>query len=336
MGVLFARPATPARMDVGIGPLGDMPESRGPPAALATEAVQTAVRAEELGFDGAWLGERHFAHETVTASAPFVLAGAMAAATESIRIGTSVSVMPLHHPVRLAEQVAMLDAVAGGRITVGGGIGYLAAEYDTFGADPDRLVGELLDRVAVLDRASDHGPIEYHGNCHAVDGITIEPRYTSQPRPPVWLGGTVPDAMERAAAVADGYVGIPAGPGFYERVRATLEGACEDYDAFAKGVMVNAFVAPSTEAARETVEPGLLALERRYARWMGFTPPDEPDTDSCVHGTPAEVVEGLRAYADVLGGRNLHLLVRLHYADVDRAASDRAMTLFADEVLPEL
>lgn len=323
-------------MNVGIGPLADMPASRAPPADLASEAVETAVTAERLGFDGAWLGERHFAHETVTASAPFVLAGAVARATESLRIGTSVSVLPLHHPVRLAEQVAMLDAISDGRVTLGGGIGYMAAEYETFGVDRDRLVGELLDRVEVLKRVSDPDAIDYDGYCHTIDGVTVEPRYTSQPRPPIWLGGTVPAAMERAAAVADGYVGIPAGPDFYETVRETLAAACDDYRGFEKGVMVNAFVAESTDGALETLEPGLLALEQRYARWMGLEPPDEPDTSSAVYGTPAEVIEGLRAYTDVVGDRNVHLLVRLHYADVDRAASNRAMTLFADEVLPEL
>lgn len=322
-------------MDVGIGPLGDLPESRAPPAELTSEVAETAARAEALGFDGAWLGERHFAPETVTASAPYVLAAAVAQATDSLRVGTSVSVLPLHHPVRLAEQVATLDAISDGRVTLGGGIGYQQAEYDTFGADADRRVGELLDAVEVV-KAAAHEPLDYEGHIHAFEGVTVEPRYTQDPRPPIWLGGTVPRAMERAAAVADGFLGVPMGTGFYQSVRATLEAACEDYRAFEKGVMVNVFVAESTEAAVETVEPGLAALERRYARWMGFEAPDEPDTSSGVYGTPAEVAEGLREYEEILGGENVHCIVRLQYPDVARAASDRAMELFADEVLPAL
>jgi len=323
-------------MDVGIGPLGDVPESRAPPAGLTSEVVGTATRAEDLGLDGVWLGERHFAHETVTASAPLTLAAAVAARTGSVRVGTSVSVLPLHHPVRLAEQVATLDAVSDGRVTLGGGIGYQQAEYDTFGADADRRVGELLDAVEVVKEAAAHEPLDYDGYVHEFEGVTVEPRYTQDPRPPIWLGGTVPAAMERAAAVADGFVGVPMGTGFYEGVRATLEAACDDYAAFEKGVMVNAFVADSTEAAVETVEPGLGYLERRYARWMGFEPPDEPDTSTGVYGTPAEVAAGLREYTDVLGDENVHCIVRLHYPEVPREASDRALELFADEVLPAL
>jgi alkanesulfonate monooxygenase SsuD/methylene tetrahydromethanopterin reductase-like flavin-dependent oxidoreductase (luciferase family) len=322
-------------MEVGIGPLGDVPGTRAAPAELVDEVVETAVRAEELGLDGAWLGERHFAPETVTASAPYTLAAAVARATDSVRVGTSVSVLPLHHPVRVAEQVATLDAVSDGRVTLGGGIGYLDAEYETFGADPDRRVGELLDCVEVVKRAALHEPLDYDGYVHSFEGIRVEPRYTQDPRPPVWLGGTVPDAMERAAAVADGYVGIPAGVEFYQGVRATLEGACEDYDAFETAAMVNAFVADSTAAAREALDPGLLALERRYARWMGYEPADEPDTSTAVYGTPAEVTEGLQEYADVLG-EDVHLLVRLHYPEVPREASDRALELFGAEVLPAL
>lgn len=323
-------------MDVGIGPLGDLPESRAPPAGLTSEVVETAVRAEELGFDSAWLGERHFAHETVTASAPFTLAAAVAQATDSVRVGTSVAVLPLHHPVRLAEQVATLDAISDGRVTLGGGIGYMQDEYDTFGVDADRRVGELLDAVEVVQAAADHEPLDYEGRVHAVEGVTVEPRYTQDPRPPIWLGGTVPQAIERAATVADGFVGAPMGTEFYRGARATLEAACADYESFEKGVMVNAFVADTTEAAVEAVEPGLAFLERRYARWMGYEAPDEPDTSSGVYGTPAEVVEGIREYEEILGAENLHCLVRLHFPDVPRAASDRAMELFADEVLPEL
>lgn len=323
-------------MDVGIGPLGDLPESRAAPAELTSEVVETAASAEGLGFDGAWLGERHFAPETVTASAPYTLAAAVAQATDSVRVGTSVSVLPLHHPIRLAEQVATLDAVSEGRVTLGGGIGYQHAEYDTFGADANRRVGELLDAVEVIQAAAAHEPLDYDGRIHSFEGVTVEPRYTQDPHPPVWLGGTVPEAMERAAAIADGFVGVPMGTGFYESVRATLEEACEDYAAFEKGVMVNVFVADTTEAAIETVEPGLAYLERRYARWMGFEPPDEPDTSSGVYGTPAEVVEGLAEYEEILGGENVHCLVRLHFPDVPREASDRSMELFADEVLPDL
>lgn len=322
-------------MDVGIGPLGDLPGTRGSPAALTDEVVETARAAESLGFDGAWLGERHFAHETVTASAPFTLAAAVAQATDRIRIGTSVSVLPLHHPVRLAEQLAVLDAISAGRVTLGGGIGYMAAEYETFGTDSDRRVAELLDAVDVVDAAADHEPLAYEGRLHEYGDVTVEPAYTQQPRPPVWLGGTVPAAMHRAAAVADGFVGVPMGTGFYQGMRATLEEACDDYDAFATAAMVNVFVAEETEAAVETVRPGLAGLDRRYARWMGFEPPDEPDTSSAVLGTPAEVAAGLREYADILG-EDVHAIVRLHYPDVPPAASERAVELFADEVLPEL
>lgn len=323
-------------MEIGVGPLGDMPETRGPPSELTREVVETATRAEQLGFDGAWVGERHFAPETVTASAPFTLLAAVAEATDDVRLGTSVSVLPLHHPVRLAEQVATLDAISAGRITLGGGIGYQQAEYDAFGADADRRVGELLDCVEIVKQAAAHEPLDYDGYCHSVEGVTVEPRYTQDPHPPIWLGGTVPAAMERAANVADGFLGVPMGTGFYEAARPTLEAACDDYGSFETGAMVNVFVADSTEAALETVEPGLGYLERRYARWMGFDAPNEPDTSSGVYGTPAEVVEGLQAYVDILGEANTHLLVRLHYPDVPREESERALALFADEVLPEL
>lgn len=319
--------------DVGIGPLGDLPGSRGSPAELCSEVVSVAGRAEELGFASVWVGERHLMPETVTESAPFTLLSAVAAATDRIRLGTAVALAPLHHPIRLVERAATVDAVSGGRLTVGAGIGYVDEEFSAFGIDPRERVGHLLDAVEVFREAEAGEPFAFDGRVHEFDELRIEPSFTAEPGPPLWLGGTVPEAMERAARVGDGFVGVPYGPGFYRTVREVLEDACEDYGAFEKGVMVNAFVAGTTAEARETVRPGLEYLERRYARWGDREPRAvDPAEDPGAYGTPAEVAEALSTYREILG-ENVHLVVRLHYPDVPRSASDRALELLADEVL---
>ena len=182
-------------MHVHLGPLGDLPASRGQPVEIADEIVETAVQAEELGFDGAWVGERHFAPECVMSSAPFTLLSAMAAATERIRLGTSVALVPLHHPVRLVEQVATVDALSDGRVTLGTGIGYMDEEYEAFGVDSSRRVAHVLDAVELFDAAADHEPCFFEGREHDLEGVRVEPAFTQSPRPPIWMGGTVPDAM---------------------------------------------------------------------------------------------------------------------------------------------
>lgn len=320
-------------MEVGIGPLGDMPGSRGSPAELCSEVVSVAGRAEELGFASAWVGERHLMPETVTASAPFTLLSAVASATDRIRLGTAVALAPLYHPIRLVEGAATVDAVSGGRLTVGAGIGYMDEEFSAFGVDSRERVGHLLDAVEVFREAEAGEPFAFDGHVHEFDELRIEPRFTQDPGPPLWLGGTVPAAIERAARVGDGFVGVPYGPEFYRTAREVLEDACDDYDGFAKGVMVNAFVAGTTGEARETVRPGLEYLERRYARWGDREPrPVDPAEEPGAFGTPAEVAAALSEYGEILG-ENVHLLVRLHYPEVPRADSDRALELLADEVL---
>jgi len=323
-------------MHVHLGPLGDLPGSRGRPAEIADEIVETTVRAEELGFDGAWVGERHFVPECVMISAPFALLSAMAAATERIRLGTSVALVPLHHPVQLVERVATVDALSDGRVTLGTGIGYLDEEYDAFGVDRRRRVARVLDAVEFFDATEDHEPVSFEGREYDLEGVRIEPAFTQEPRPPIWMGGTVPDAMERAARVGDGYLGLPAGPDFYRQATDVIESTLEDDADFEVCAMVNAFVADTTAEARETVEPGLDYLEYRYSEWQDRERrPVDPATDPGVYGTPEEVVEGLSVYRDILGA-DAHLLVRLHYPDVPRRVSDDAMTRFADEVLPAL
>ena len=100
--------------------------------------------------------------------------------------------------------------------------------------------------------------------------------------------------------------------------------------------MVNAFVADTTKEAHKAVKPGLNHLEYRYSEWQNRERRSiDPATDPGVYGTPAEVIEGLSVYQDILG-EDTHLLVRLHYPDVPRGISDDAMTLFANKVIPEL
>jgi alkanesulfonate monooxygenase SsuD/methylene tetrahydromethanopterin reductase-like flavin-dependent oxidoreductase (luciferase family) len=329
-------------MAIGIGPLGDQPANDGA-RAYAEETLETATLIEDLGFDGVWIGERHFSPRAALSSAPFTLAGAIARETDAVRIGTAIALPPLYQPPRFVEEAAIVDVLSGGRLTIGCGIGYLDREFDAYEVDTADRVPHTLDTLDLLEAVGDQGPTSLDGRRHRYTDLDVHPPFEQSPRPPVLLGGTVPRSIGRAASHADGYLGIPAGPSFYRMARDHLEDALDqkktDYGDLQKTVMVNTFVAESTDKAWETVRPGLRHLERRYADWQDrefSEPPEDPADSDAVVGTPAEVVEQLEEFVDVMGSENLRLLLRFHYADVPTEASNRALELARDRIVPAL
>ncbi|MGW6277341.1 LLM class flavin-dependent oxidoreductase [Kribbella sp. NPDC055071] len=159
-------------------------------AGYSAERIDEVVLADRLGFDTAWLSEHHLAPDGILPS-PLVMAGILAARTERIRIGTNVVVLPLHHPLRVAEDAAVLDLVSGGRFVLGVGQGYSEREFAAFGADRRRRGALLSDGVATIRQA-------WAGEL----GVTPRPHGTI----PIYAAGVTAAGLRRAASIGDGII----------------------------------------------------------------------------------------------------------------------------------
>jgi probable F420-dependent oxidoreductase len=172
-----------------------------------------ARRAEEAGFEGLWVGD----HIALPSSAPdpateprleaVVALTYLAAATSSIGLGAGVLVMPQRQPVLLAKQLASLDVLSGGRLSVGVGIGYVEAELAAFGAslaDRGAMTDEFLDAMAALWTG---GPASFDGRWVRFSDVTQAPAPTRRPGPPIVVGGHAPASYRRAARIGDGWFG---------------------------------------------------------------------------------------------------------------------------------
>lgn len=180
-------------------------------AASGATIVRAAQQAEELGFDDVWVSD----HLAVPAGAayppaflfePLMTLAWAGAATTSIGLGTSVLVLPYRHPLHLAKELASLDVLCGGRLTVGAAAGWLEGEFDALGV-PYRQRGARTDEAIDAMRACWEGPdpVEFHGPTVDLDGMKVAPR--PQRRIPIWVGGASPAALRRAAAKGDGWHG---------------------------------------------------------------------------------------------------------------------------------
>jgi alkanesulfonate monooxygenase SsuD/methylene tetrahydromethanopterin reductase-like flavin-dependent oxidoreductase (luciferase family) len=165
-----------------------VPELDGDGPELYAKWLEQAELAEELGFHCVWLTEHHFGRFGGMMPNPQIIMAALAQRTKRIRLGTAVTLLPLHNPLRIAEDIAMLDIMSNGRIDVGVGRGMDWINFGAFGADKETAQERLVESIGVLQDAWTKEACSWHGRFFDVAGpITVLPRPVQQPHPPIWM-----------------------------------------------------------------------------------------------------------------------------------------------------
>jgi alkanesulfonate monooxygenase SsuD/methylene tetrahydromethanopterin reductase-like flavin-dependent oxidoreductase (luciferase family) len=275
-------------------PLGDY-------AAFYAECLEEIEEGERLGFTGAWLSEHHFVDDGYLPS-PLVVAAAVAARTKSMTIGTNILLLPMHHPLRVAEDAAAVDLVSGGRFVLGVGQGYVQHEFEVLGYERRYRPSLFEEGIEVIRRALEDGRTGYEGKRWRFDDLPFEPRPSG--KLPIYAGAFADPAIDRAARLADGFLASAGGGAFgetYRKVREALERhgrAEEPFPYVASGV---AFVHGDSGRAREIVGPAIAYQRTRYAEWgtdrekprPGPIGEEDLPWERYLVGTPEEVAEGL-------------------------------------------
>ena len=160
--------------------------------------IEQAAFADELGFDHAWFTEHHFLEDGyLPAFQP--LAGAIAARTNNIRISTDIALMPLYHPIRLAEELAILDHISHGRMELGLGMGYVPEEFKAFGVPLKNRVSMTEEGIQILRLAWGDGPFSFDGKRYQLDNVDVHPKPVQPGGPPLWIAAmSTPGAMRAA------------------------------------------------------------------------------------------------------------------------------------------
>lgn len=187
---------------------GGLARSRAMPRSLALdydEIVEQAQRLEEMGFDAFSASEHHFTYDGFCPS-PLVALSALALATRRIRLVTGALLLPLHDPLRVAEDAATLDAISGGRLILGLGMGYRPMEFDGLAQEKRTRGARLVEGLRVLEAALSQETFSFAGEHYRYENVSVHPRPVQRPHPPLWLcGGTTVRAARRAGAAGFPY-----------------------------------------------------------------------------------------------------------------------------------
>jgi probable F420-dependent oxidoreductase len=270
---------------------------RSPDSIDMVAVRQVAQRADALGFRDLWVTENTLDH--VFCFDPVVVLTYAAAVTTAIRLGVAVVVLPVHNPISVAHQMATLDYVSNGRAILGVGLGR-DHHYTQFQVSRDRRVRRFREGVDLIKALWTQPKVSYRGSIFQLEG-TMAPKPVQKPHPPIWLGGGHPDALRRAATIADGWMGAGgSSTADFSRsvplLRSLLEKAGRDPASFPISKRVFLSVHERSEVARAELH-----------RWFStvYHNPDGTDA-SGVHGAPEQVRERLEEL--VAMGAN-HLLL---------------------------
>jgi probable F420-dependent oxidoreductase len=314
------------------------------------ETLELVRLGEELGFDSAWVSEHHGSSDGYLPSLLPMLA-AMAARTERIELGTAVVLAPFHDPLRLAEDVAVVDQISGGRVLLGLGVAWREEEFRMFGV-PRRERGVRTEELVEICRRAWTGErFSFEGRVFRLDRVKVTPAPARAGGVPIYLGGYEERAVRRAGRIADGYV-TDASPvdevrGAVAYLEAGAHDAGRDPSQLELALMQNAFVVRDGNAV-DLVRAGVSHQLGAYDAWdAGHDTPehdalepsllsDEEVVSSTAVGTPDEVASRLRTLIADLGRERPHLIVRLHYPGMNLSTAARAVELFAAEVIPAL
>jgi probable F420-dependent oxidoreductase len=303
--------------------------------------IEWCARAEELGFDFGTVGHHRFT--SGYDASPWVLLAAIAARTTTLRLGTGVFLLPLDHPLDVAEEIATLDQVSGGRAFLGAGLGYRQYEWDALQLPYERRGSRMTEALEIVQRAWTEERVSFHGEHFSFDDVEVFPKPIQQPRPPIWVGANVAPGIRRAARLADAWM-----VGFGDRLTA-LAPRVAGYraDAATHGrageicLMRLVGIGETRRQVEEEWLPSTLAMLRGYRRagapgerdedasrklrgTGGRSTLSELGNDLFVAGTPDDVIAGIRRCRETTG---------CEYFMPTLAGPD-ALELFAREVVP--
>ncbi len=299
---------------------------------------------DKTGYDAVWLAEHHFSTFSVCPSVHMM--GTMAAArTKHLRIGTAVSLAPFYNPLRLAEEVALLDVLSGGRVNWGAGRGFERSEFAAFNIPGEESAARFHETVEIVLKAWTNQKVTHQGRFFQYDGVEVLPKPMQLPHPPVWMAASSMPAIDWAASQGHTILMDPHSSRtelIAKRRHYATQLASAGYSEAGRTIPMARLIAveDSDEKARE--------VAKRVAEWTlaayvgpkhagnvrqgsprdfgGKNPVDFSLDDVMIHGTPDRVIDQIQSFGEQIGMTYL----------MAAPMSGRSFRLLTDKVLPRI
>ena len=336
------------------------------------EAFAIAQLADDTGIDGVWLAERHFAAPRTptdpggagipsVSSVPLMMAGIIAARTERVRVGTGVSVLPLAHPIRLAEEAATVDNISRGRLDFGIGRSSFPRSYHGYDVPYDESRERFAEALDIILKAWNNYRFDHHGHYYNMDDVVVTPRPYQQPHPPIRIAANSIDTFGIVGQLGFPLVTGVRGQGLKQVAdnlalyrSAAKENGNDVDDAY---VRMPIFVGESMEQVRADTEESTMrafrrtadtyirtveaegenasAERRQRAEQLLNTTYDDLLVDRVAYGSPAEVAQRLGEIREQLGITGVIMEPNLG-GTVPAERVQNSIRLYAEEVAPAL
>ncbi|MEV4376305.1 LLM class flavin-dependent oxidoreductase [Streptosporangium sp. NPDC049644] len=334
-------------------------EGDGDDAQVLRDTIEEIQIADELGFDSCWLAEHHFSRYGILGN-PLMLGTAIAERTRNITIGTAVVVVPLHDPLRIAEDAALLDILSGGRLVLGIGRGYQPNEFRGFGKDRNankELYAEIVD---ILKLAWTQENWSYEGKHFQYGDMNIFPKPVTPGGPPILHGTSSPETFRQRGLAGDhiivssSFTPMQRIKDNYDSYREALVEGGHESSGFDLPFMQQVWVGGSADGLQAAagaalnyyrsvgkVIPGsdeAIESERVYydkvQRNIGLLTVEKTLTHGGTFGSVDRVVDTLGRIRDELGVT--HYIGWFHIPSLDRKRAIESMETFAAKVIPQL
>jgi alkanesulfonate monooxygenase SsuD/methylene tetrahydromethanopterin reductase-like flavin-dependent oxidoreductase (luciferase family) len=304
-------------------------------------ALQRIQIMDQTGYDCVWLAEHHFNTYSVCPSIN-VMGAYVAARTQHVRIGMAVALAAFYNPLRLAEEVAMIDVLSGGRVNWGAGRGFDATEFTAFGVPVEESSDRFRECVEIVLAAWRNERLAYAGRFWNYAGVELLPKPVQKPHPPVWLAATSPDSIRRAAEKGYDILQDPhATPAEIGQKRQLYLDILREHGFPTAGRELPTArllaVASSDAAAAEVARAGASWTVASYSNKNKRAGPPAPHhlvadpiarylDDVIIHGSPERVADRVAALRESIGLEYLMLAPLSH----------QSFMLFTEKVLPKL
>lgn len=339
-------------MKFGLFNLMTLRDNPGGIRGVVADTLGMVTLAEEIGFDTAWFAEHHFTNNSVSTS-PLLLASHFASKTHRIRLGTAVLVLPLYHPLRLAQEIALVDQISNGRLVLGIGTGYQPFEFARYGADLSARTEHFLECWDILEQAFTHGHVEYEGKFLRIPPTSLMMRPLQSPVPDLYIASTSPEILHRLVPsgakpfVQVGWLGSPALAGKVAALRESWTQAGFADRPMPVAVQQYVHICDSEAEAMEAAERAryvarmVNALRHPRIEFDGFAIkapplPDEPPLDvfrsNLMIGNAHFVAERMVDEFRKLGPDYYNCFFQ--FGDMPIARARRSLEKFGTEVLP--